>query len=188
MATVLLLHAVRGLGEVERGAAERLRAAGHQVFTPDLYAGETAATLEAGVAIEERLWPETLERATRAAADLPPETVLAGLSMGAHLATLLWPDRPQTAGLLLMHGLGEIPEAPRAGVPVQAHVAEPDAFEPEDQIAAWRDAAARAGVAAELHRYPGAGHLFTDATLPDHHDAEAAALLWQRATAFLAAL
>jgi dienelactone hydrolase len=187
MATVLLLHSVRGLLDVEREAAERLRSAGHEVFTPDLYDGEIASTLEEGLAIEERLWPETLRRAERAAERLSAETVLAGLSMGATLASLLWPERPATAGLLLLHGVGEVPDAPRPGVPVQAHLAQPDAFGPEEEIAAWQDAAARAGVAAEVFRYPGAAHLFTDPSLPDY-DAEAATLLWQRATAFLRAL
>ena len=188
MATVLLLHSVRGLREVERAAAERLRAAGHDAVTPDLFDGETAATLDEGLAIEARLWPQPLlGRAEAAAEALPPEAVLAGLSMGAFLATHLWERRPETAGLLLLHGLGQVPEAPRAGVPVQAHIAEPDAFAPEDEIAAWQVAAAGAGVAAELFRYPGAGHLFTDAAIADH-DAEAAALLWRRATAFLDAL
>ena len=188
MAAILLLHSVRGLRDVERAAAERLRSAGHQVATPDLFDGETAATLDEGLAIEARLWPEPLLGRAAAAADaLPPEAVLAGLSMGAFVATHLWERRPATAGLLLLHGLGVVPEAPRAGVPVQAHLAEPDAFAPEDEIAAWQVAAARAVVAAEVFRYPGAGHLFTDAALADH-DAEAAALLWQRATAFLDAL
>ena len=36
-------------------------------------------------------------------------------------------------------------------------------------------------------RYPGAGHYFTDATLPDHH-AAAAALAQKRVLAFLAGL
>jgi dienelactone hydrolase len=188
MATILLLHSVRGLRELERGAAERLRAAGHLVTTPDLFDGETASTLDEGVAIEERLWPEPLLGRAAAAADaLPADAVLAGFSMGANLATQIWERRKATAGLLLLHGLGEIPEAPRAGVPLQAHLAEPDGFAPESEIASWQAMAARKRVSAEVVRYPGAGHNFTPPSLPDH-DAAAAALLWERALAFLAAL
>lgn len=153
-------------------------------MTPDLFDGEVPETLEAGLALEERLWPEPVRRAAQAAEALPADAVLGGFSMGAAIATIVWGDRPEAAGLLLLHGLGEIPDAPRPGTPVQAHVALPDAFAPEDEVAAWRAAAAGAGVAAEIFHYPGAGHLFTDPTLPDH-DAGAAALLWRRATAFL---
>jgi dienelactone hydrolase len=187
MATILLLHSVRGLRDFEHATADRLRSAGHEVVTPDLFDGEVPATLEDGLALEERLWPKPVRRAARAAEALPDDAVLAGISMGAAVATILWADRPATAGLLLLHGLGEVPERPRPGVPVQAHVAEPDAFIPEDDVAAWHKAAAEVGVAAELFRYAGAGHFFTDPSLPDHH-AEATALLWQRAAAFLEAL
>jgi dienelactone hydrolase len=44
-----------------------------------------------------------------------------------------------------------------------------------------------AGLGFELYRYPGAGHYFTDATLPDH-DPGAAALATERVLAFLARL
>lgn len=188
MAAILLIHSVRGLREVERAAAGRLRAAGHHVVTPDLFDGETADSVEAGVAIEERLWPEPLLGRAAAAADtLGPEAVLAGFSMGASVAAELWATRPGAAGILLLHGLGAVPAAARPGTPVEAHLADPDAFAPEDEIAAWRAAAESAGLAPAIHRYPGAGHLFTDPTIPDH-DAEAAALLWRRATTFLDAL
>jgi dienelactone hydrolase len=183
MADILLLHSIRGLRDFERSAAERLRAAGHRVVTPDLFGGEVPATREEGFAIEERLWPEPLLGRARAAAEaLPAEAVLAGFSMGAAVAAQIWADRPATAGLLLMHGLGEPPDAPRPGVPVQVHLAEPDPFVPEDGLAEWR--AAAGGVAAEVFRYPGVGHLFTDGSIDDY-DAEAAALLWRRALAFL---
>ena len=185
MATVLLLHSIRGLRAVEKSAADRLRAAGHDVTTPDLFDGAVPETLEAGFALEERLGIDTIvDRAEAAAADLPPQTVLAGLSLGAFAASLLWPRRPRTSGLLLLHGIGMIPAAPRAGTQVQVHLAEPDPFDSEADVAEWQDLAARRQVAAEVHRYPGPGHLFTDSAIEDH-DAAAAALLWSRVTAFL---
>ena len=87
--------------------ADRLRAEGHEVLAPDLFDGEVPATLEDGLALEERLWPEPLiGRAQAAARRLPAEAVLAGFSMGAALAAQIWADRPETAGLLLFHGIG----------------------------------------------------------------------------------
>ena len=106
--------------------------------------------------------------------------------MGANVALELWARRPATAGLLLLHGLGAIPEAPRPGMPV--HGAPGGAGRVRGrgaEIAGWRRPRPPGGVAAEVFRYPGAGHLFTDDAIADH-DAAAAALLWRaRDSAFL---
>jgi len=188
MAHILLLHSVRGLRDLERHAAERLRAEGHEVQAPDLFDGVVPATLEDGLALEESLWPEPLIGRAQAAADrLPAEAVLAGFSMGAALAAEIWADRPGTAGLLLLHGIGMPARPVRPGTPVQAHLAEPDPHVPEPWVADCARAMADAQAETEVFRYPGVGHLFTDPSIDDF-DPEAAALLWNRATAFLAPL
>jgi dienelactone hydrolase len=186
MAEVVLFHSILGLRPAERAWTERLGAAGHRVTTPDLFAGETAGDYAAGEALRDRIgWETMLGRARAAVAPLPPETVLAGVSMGAQVAGEIWAERPQTAGILLLHGPCEVPSDPRPGLPVQAHLAEPEPFDDEGFIADWAEAMRAAGLDFELHRYPGAGHYFTDATLPDHQ-AAAAALAQERALAFLA--
>jgi dienelactone hydrolase len=188
MAEVVLFHSILGLRPAERAWAERLRAAGHRVTIPDLFGGETAASYDAGEALRDRVgWEAMLGRARAAVAPLPPETVLAGVSLGAQVAGEVWAERPQTAGLLLLHGPCEIPSDPRPGLPVQAHLAEPEPFDDEDFIADWAEAMRAAGLDFELHRYPGAGHYFTDASLPDH-DRAAAAQAEERVLAFLARL
>ncbi len=188
MATILLLHSIRGLRAVERAAADRWRAAGHGVVTPDLFGGVVPETLEAGFALVEATGePVLVERAAAAAGALPADAVLAGLSMGAGIASALWERRPEAAGVLLLHGIGPVPDAPRPGTPLAAHLADPDPFEAEEWVTWWRDTARERGLAPDLWRYPGAGHLFTDAMIDDY-DAAAAALVWDRAGAFLAAL
>jgi dienelactone hydrolase len=188
MATVLLLHAVRGLQGYEFAAAERLRAAGHAVVLPDLFDGAEAATIEAGMQLKDRVgWDTAVARAEAAAAPLPAEAVLGGFSWGAAVAADLWARRPEAAGILLLHGLVEIPQTARRGIPVQLHLAEPDPFEEEEFVGEVEAAARRAGCALETFRYPGAGHLFTDPDLPGH-DPAAAAALWGRVDAFLAGL
>ncbi len=188
MATVVLFHSVYGLRPLELRAAARLRAGGHSVLTPDLYDGRVAGSVEEGFAIKEEIgWRSLCERAERAVAELPPDAVLGGFSMGAGIAASLWPDRPAAAGILLLHSIAEIPANARAGTPVQVHLADPDPFEPADEVAAWLSALAGSSIALEVFHYPGAGHLFADATLSDH-DAQAARLMWERVERLLATL
>jgi len=188
MAAIALFHSVYGFRSLERSAAELLRAAGHQVVTPDLYGGRVGQTLEEGFSIRKEIgWAELCRRAEKAVADLPASAVLGGFSMGAGIAASLWPGRPQATGILLLHGIAEIPANAREGIPLQVHLAEPDEFAPADEMAAWRAHAARANISPEVFLYPGVGHLYTDQSLPDY-DAKAAEATWSRVDAFLAAL
>jgi dienelactone hydrolase len=188
MTHIVLFHSVYGLRSVEKRAADRLRAAGHEVVTPDLYAGQVATTLADGYALKDRVGWTTIERrAHDAVRDLPGDTVLVGFSMGAGVVHELLPHRFDTAGVLLLHGLAEIPATARAGLPVHLHVADPDPLALPAEVAAWRDAAARTGAAVRVFTYPGAGHFYTDAELPDH-DEPAKTLTWQRILDFLAEL
>jgi dienelactone hydrolase len=188
VANIILFHSAMGLRDLERNAADRFRAAGHEVITPDLYDGQTAASAAEGAALMNGFGADALaERALKACSNLPSNTVLAGLSMGAELACQVWAKRAQTSGILLLHGLGEIPKWVRSGLPVQAHIAEPDAFISDEQATNWPMTAFRVGLAAEIYTYDGVGHLYTDAASPDY-DAAAAAQTWERSISFLEGL
>ncbi|MGB2567207.1 dienelactone hydrolase family protein [Micromonospora citrea] len=188
MAHIALLHSVFGLRPAVLADAERLRAAGHRVVTPDLYGVPAASTVEEGFALLEKVGQdEVLRRARAALAPLPPETVLAGYSMGAGVAGALLAERPAAAGLLLLHGTGADPAVVRPGLPVQLHLADPDEYEPQAEIDDWERAMTAAGARLRIFRYPGPGHLFTDPDVPDH-DADATTLTWERVELFLAAL
>ncbi|QKV79405.1 dienelactone hydrolase family protein [Amycolatopsis sp. Hca4] len=185
MSDIVVFHSVLGLRPVELGLAGRLRAAGHRVTTPDLYAGRTAPTLEEGFALKDAVGWETITgRALDAVRDLPAETVLIGVSMGAGVVGTVLPHRPGTAGVVLVHAVGALPAGVRAGLPVQVHVADPDPIAPPAQVAAWRAAAERVGAEARVFTYPGLGHFYTDADGPEY-DAAAAALTWDRVEEFL---
>jgi dienelactone hydrolase len=165
-----------------------MRRAGHEVFVPDLFGGATAASVEEGMDLAERIgWQTAAARAEEAAAKLPPTAVLAGISYGTGLVAHLWPSRPAAAGVLLLHGPCEIADNARSGMPVQFHLAEPDPYEDEDFVAEWIGEAAARDLSFEAFRYPNAGHLFTDPTL-DGYDEEAAATLWNRVDTFLSRL
>jgi dienelactone hydrolase len=185
MAHIALFHSVFGLRPVELDAADRLRAAGHDVVTPDLYAGQVASTLDEGLDIKDRIgWDAITKRAFDAVAELPPDTALVGVSMGAGVVSMVLPRRPETVGVLLLHGLADIPANARDGLPVQVHVSDSDDFAPPAAVAAWLDVANGADV--RVFTYPDAGHFYTDASLPDHNE-QAASLTWQRVLDFLAA-
>ena len=125
-----------------------------------------------------------LERARAALRDLPPDTILAGFSMGAGLAGALLADRPDTPGLLLLHGVGGDPTVVRAGLPVQLHIADPDGYDPPAEVDRWEREMTAAGTALTVYRYPGLGHLWTDPELAGY-DPEVDRLTWDRAVAFL---
>jgi len=188
---VVLFHSMFGLRAVELSAADHLRGSGHRVLTPDLFAGAVAAghgsapALEDGFALMERIgWDAIVGRARAALRELPANTVLGGFSMGVGVIGSVWPDRPAAAGVFLLHATATVPEGIPAGTPVQLHVADGDQFARPDQLAAFNASAAHAGAEATLHTYPGAGHFYTDPSLPDY-SAGAAARTWEHIDALL---
>jgi dienelactone hydrolase len=191
--TVVVFHSMFGLRAVEHTAAEHLRSGGHHVVVPDLFDGAVAGrgampTTEDGFALMEVIgWAAIVERAQAAVRDLPADTVLCGLSMGAGVVGAIWPDRLDAAAAILLHAPTIVPRGVAPGTPVQVHVAVADPFAPADQLAAFHASATRAHADASLYTYPGAGHLFTDDELPDY-DRGAADETWRRAGALLAAL
>ncbi|MER8230492.1 dienelactone hydrolase family protein [Streptomyces sp. NPDC101490] len=184
---IMLFHSVYGLRPAVEAAAERLRAAGHQVRVPDLFDGWTTESVEEGMAKRDEIGKdELLKRAILAAAPYSERgLVYAGFSLGASVAQTLALGDERARGLLLLHGTSDL--APNASVdelPVQLHVAEPDPFETDDWLSSWYLQMGRAGADVEVHRYRGAGHLYTDPELPDW-DEEAAERTWSVALSFL---
>lgn len=185
----MLFHSVYGQQQAVVTAADRLRDAGHTVTAPDLYNGQVTEEVGEGFALCDRIgWPVILRRARLALAGMPAGTVLAGLSMGASVAVALLGERPEAAGLLLLHNTGGGDMATvHPGLPVQLHIADPDTYQAAAEVAAWEQGMTDAGAALQVFRYPGAGHLFTDPSLADH-DGQGAALAWQRSLTFLSGL
>jgi dienelactone hydrolase len=187
VAEVLLFHHAQGLTRGCLSFADRLRAAGHVVHTPDLYEGRTFADLGEGVRHAQEVGFGTiLERGRLAAEGLPEGLVYAGFSLGAMPAQMLAQNRPGAKGALLFHGC--IPPAELGGpwpqgVPLQIHIMEGDEWAAEDLEAARQLDETVEG--AELFLYPGDRHLFADDSLPEY-DADAAALLTERVLVFLA--
>ena len=191
MAEVLLFHHAQGLTPGVRSFADRLRAAGHTVHTPDLFDGQVFASLPEGMAHVEAEGFEALrDRGVRIADDLPPGLVYIGFSLGVVPAQTLAQTRPGARGAVLCYAclpvsgewaIGPWPE----GVPVQIHGMDADPiFVGEGDIDAAREIVATAPD-AELFLYPGDQHYFADSSL-DSYDAGATALLTERVLALLA--
>lgn len=187
MTDVVLFHHAQGLTPGVIAFADRLRAAGHTVTTPDLYEGATFDALDAGIANVEATGFDTIvERARLATAQLPGDVVYIGFSLGVIPAQMLGQTRPGCRGVLAIasavpaDAFGD--EWP-SDVPLQIHAMAEDPF-----FTTEGDLETAQGMVesddAELILYPGAEHLFMDESLPAY-DAEATALLVQRVLAFL---
>lgn len=180
MATVVLFHSALGRRPAVKSFADRLRAAGHSVHTPDLYDGEVFDDLHVGAARRDALGVhELLDRAERAVTGLPAGLVYAGFSMGAAAAQALAATRPGATGAILIQGAVPLDalgvEAWPSDVQVQLHATTADP---------WLDLAVVDEVARgipkdliDLHRYDGGGHLVSDEGWIDHDPWIAARIL-----------
>lgn len=190
MAELLLFHHAQGLTAGCIAFADRLRAAGHVVHSPDLYDGRTFDELAEGVGYARRVGFDTIiERGRLAADSVPNEIVYAGFSLGVLPAQMLAQTRQGAQGALLLHAaipLSEFGGSWPQGVPLQIHLMEADELALEGDLDAARELAETIE-SAELFLYPGDQHLFADSSLPDY-DESAATLLEQRVLAFLAGI
>ena len=191
MAEVLLFHHAQGLTPGVIAFADELRAAGHVVHTPDLFAGRTFPSIDAGIAYANEVGFENLlEQGVRRADDLPVNLVYAGMSLGEMMAQKLAQTRPGARGALLFYSCipitGEWAFGPWPdGVPVQIHGMDNDPiFVGEGDIDAAREIVAAVDD-AELFLYPGDQHYFADSSVASY-DANATALLTTRVLEFLA--
>lgn len=191
MTDIVLFHSVLGPRLGVTDAAERLRAAGHTVHTPDLYRGEaTFDDYEPAMAFVRAIgYPELMARTVAAAEDLPTDVVYAGFSNGGVSAALLAATRPGARGALMWHAalpLSELGISDWPGtVPVQVHYAGDDPFRDQGEIDSFAADVGRSGAGYEYFEYPGSGHLFNDPSLPNEYDAASAELLFARSLAFL---
>lgn len=187
MTTVVLFHHVLGLtpGVVE--LADRWRAAGHTVHTPDLFDGHTFATIPEGFAFARGLDDDAL--ADAAVADLPADVVFAGISMGGGQAQRFAQTRPGALGAVLLEtcipitgewAFGPWPD----GLPAQIHGMDQDEFFAKEGDLDAARVLVESGADAEIFLYPGDAHLFEDSSLPQF-DAAATDLLVERVLTFL---
>lgn len=193
MPQIALFHSVLGVRPGITDAAARFRSAGHEVLAVDQYDGRVFDTYDAGSAHVDSIggYPALMASALAAVADLPDGFVAAGFSNGGGLAEYVSTQR-QVAGTLMFSGTIPLSVIGADGwpsrVPAQIHYMTDDPFRHPGWVEELASSIRSAGAPVESFEYPGNGHLFTDASLPDEHDADAARLLWSRALAFCSAM
>ncbi len=185
MAHVVLFHHALGLTDGVRAFAERLRAAGHAVTTPDLFDGRTFDSIDDGVAHAESIgFLQISELGYDAAAGLPDGLVAAGFSLGALPALRIAQTRPGAVGGILYHSgvpVDTFADSWPTGVGLQLHVCEDDPWGDVDEVKAL----AAAVPDSELYTYPGSEHLVTDESWHEF-DAALTAQIVERSLGFLA--
>jgi dienelactone hydrolase len=184
MAELVLFHHALGLTPGVIAFADRLRAGGHRVRTPDLYEGRTFATVEAGVAhVREAGFGEIIRRGVAAAETAPQATVFGGFSLGVLPAQKLAQTRPGALGALLYHAavpVSEFSPAWPTGVALQMHHGENDTWGDLEHA----QALAATVPGAQLRLYPGSAHLVTDSSFSDYDPVIADAIV-EQSLAFL---
>ncbi|GAB3309828.1 dienelactone hydrolase [Epidermidibacterium keratini] len=188
MAEVVLFHHVLGLTPGVTDLADRLRAAGHSVHTPDLFEGKTFDSIEAGLEhVGDLGFGSVLDRGSAAVDGLPENVVYAGISLGVLPAQMLTQRRDGALGGIFLESCvpaSEFGPWP-TGVPAQVHGMDRDpSFAGEGDIDNAM-ALAESEPSVVVYTYPGDGHLFTDSSW-SAYDAEATDLVLDRVLAFLA--
>lgn len=190
---VLLLHAWWGLTPFFRSVADRLADAGFVALAPDLFGGETADTPDEAKALLDATDATAMVGLVRSSVEVlrglpitPDGPVgVVGFSMGASLALWAAANVPASIGAVsVFYGTTDVDFAPVEAA-VQAHVAEFDDFESEDDVALMEAHMRLVGIEPEIHHYPETAHWFFEEDRTVAHSPAAAALAWDRTTAFL---
>jgi dienelactone hydrolase len=191
MATIAIFHSALGIREGVRDAARRLRDAGHDPHIVDYYGDHRSFDDLASAAehINAVGFPALMQAAVDGVADLADGFSVLGFSNGSGMAEYVATRRPVTKAVL---GSGTLPlammgaDAWPARTAAQIHYAADDPFRNDEWLESVIDSVRSSGAPLEVYtEYAGAGHLFTDPTLPDYDEANTE-LFWQRVRAFLA--
>lgn len=188
MAVIVLFHHVQGLTSGICAFAQQLRSAGHEVYTPDLFDGQTFDTIDAGLAYVQQIGVDAcIARGVQAAQAVVNGAIVAGFSLGVLPAQYVAQTHGGVRGAVLMHACvpaSEFGSWP-VDLPVQIHAMADDPYFVEDgdrEAAQALVASVRHGA---LHEYPGHQHLFTDSSL-DVYDVDATNMVIVHILSFVA--
>ncbi len=190
---VLVLHAWWGLNDFFKELCDRLAGEGFVALAPDLNNGQIATTIdEAEALMKTRNRPLMQAMAEGGLARLQAHPAVdgtqvgvIGFSLGASWAIALSGEFPEAfAAVVDFYGTGETDFA-RARAAYLCHFADPDEWEPLEDVRAMEAAMQAAGREVTLHLYPGAGHWFFEGDRPDAYRPAEAEQAWTRTVEFL---
>lgn len=185
---VLVIQEWWGLVGHIREVADRFAAAGFTALAPDLFHGkQTTSPDEAGKLLM-ALEVERAEQDLRGAADYLATVAsgervgVVGFCMGGQLALFAASKSPRIGACVDFYGIhpNVHPDYEAIRCPVLGLFAENDGFVPPEAVAQLGDSLRAAGVAAELHTFPGTDHAFFNDGRPEVYDEAAAADAWNR--------
>jgi carboxymethylenebutenolidase len=195
---VIVIQEWWGLNDQIKSVAERLAADGFVALAPDLYRGAHASEPDEAAKIMMSL---NLERATKdlsgavdylAAHDAVTGDGLGviGFCMGGGVALWLATLRPdQIKAAVPFYGIipweAAQPDFSKLTAVVQGHYAQNDDFANPESVRALDAQLKSLGKQAEFFEYPGTEHAFTNDQRPEVYVADATALAFDRAFAFL---
>ena len=187
---VILLHAWWGLNDDVLARAERLRAEGYEVATPDLFGGRVAKTIDEAKALtagEQENEAKITSMVDGAVTDLAKKVdriAIVAWSFGVWYAWKMGISRAdKVKALVLFYGIGpNEPDAPTT--PVLAHYAEHDEFEDLSFARQVEKEMTAAGHDVKVELYPGTKHWFDEPSRPEY-DKAASDLAWDRTREFL---
>jgi dienelactone hydrolase len=176
MANVIVFHSVLGIRKSILDFCKKLEKNGHHVDCVDLYDGSSFDDMQEaldhffGIGI-----PEMMGRTFKYTQDLPHDAVYIGFSNGGASALLLAGTKPGAKGCILIHAALPIRELGiekwPSDVPVEVHYAEADPWKEEESVTQLAHDITQSGASYQYHEYPIGGHLFTDAGMPEYHQA-----------------
>ena len=186
---VVVYHLAYGRRPAIIEFADKLRAAGHLVHTPDLYDGEVFSDRNDAIRkIQEVGFVKLLERAAATVESVPHDLVYADFSNGGICAELLAAMRPGARGAILIHAPLMVRDLGwtvwPSNVPVQVHFAGKDPIRNQAVIDALGVKVRQSGSDFEQFDYDAPGHLFADPAFPAYN-ANAAELMTRRVLEFL---
>ena len=189
-AGLILLHAWWGLNRDVLARAEKLRAEGYEVVTPDLFGGRVATTIDeaktqtAGERDNEDKLTKMVDDAVTDLAKKVDRIAIVAWSFGVWYAWKMGITRAdKVGGLVLFYGIGpNEPDAPKT--PVLAHYAEHDEYEDINFARQVEKEMRAAGNDVKVELYPGTKHWFDEPSRPEY-DKAASDLAWERTRAFL---
>lgn len=192
---LLVLHAWWGLNKTIKRFCRRLGDEGYTVFTPDLYDGKIADSIQMAEKLSNTLFLDynsAFEQVQNAAQTLLNEIAhpgqgigVIGFSMGVPFALDLSVKISEIVkAVVVFYGSWAMDYRPSKAAYL-GHFAELDEFEPAENMNDFEESLKKASKPVQIYTYPGTGHWFMEPDRADAYQQEAAELAWKRTMAFL---